>query len=598
MSKKKKPAPAKSSSTATTPAPASAAKKPSRADGMRETIESIIIALMLAFLFRTFEGEAFEIPTGSMGPTLMGRHKDVNCPECGYEFQSGVSFEVDDLGRQLYYPPGNHYPQGYERLGGTPILASTATCPMCRFTMKVNPLDAEVAHPDSYSGDRIWVTKAPYAVRDPQRWDVAVFKYPLEADKNYIKRLVGLPGERVRIDRGNIYTSPLDQDQFTISRKPANKVLATLQAVYDNDYVLKDLIGLGWPSRWAPADADGRTIGESETGGWRHEEDYRSFVVPKSDQQSWLRYRHLVPSWDDWETFDRETPLAKDYPRRPQLISDFSAYNSATRAIEPPEPDPIALGLHWVGDLSLSCELETRSPSGEATLELVEGGKRFRCTFDLATGVATLSIDAVPDFHPTAQTSVRGPGTHQLQFANIDDQLLLWVDGSLVEFDASTAYANISDDLPTVADLSPIGIAAREAELKVSHLKIDRDIYYTSTIPVSTSWNRYFSGQVTAKQVEKFMSTPEQWDAFEELRPATYEVAEGEYLALGDNSPSSGDSRHWGKVARELLIGKAFFVYWPHAWETTPSLGFKLPVMGREVHVPFYPNFPRMRPIH
>ena len=49
--------------------------------GIRETIESIAIAFVLAFLFRTFEAEAFVIPTGSMAPTLMGRHKDVICPE-------------------------------------------------------------------------------------------------------------------------------------------------------------------------------------------------------------------------------------------------------------------------------------------------------------------------------------------------------------------------------------------------------------------------------------------------------------------------------------------------------------------------------------
>ena len=50
---------------------------------IRETIESVVIAFVLAFLFRTFEAEAFVIPTGSMAPTLMGRHKDLVCPKCG-----------------------------------------------------------------------------------------------------------------------------------------------------------------------------------------------------------------------------------------------------------------------------------------------------------------------------------------------------------------------------------------------------------------------------------------------------------------------------------------------------------------------------------
>ena len=55
---------------------------------LRETIESIVIAFVLAFLFRTFEAEAFVIPTGSMSPSLQGRHKDVDCSECGYPFSS------------------------------------------------------------------------------------------------------------------------------------------------------------------------------------------------------------------------------------------------------------------------------------------------------------------------------------------------------------------------------------------------------------------------------------------------------------------------------------------------------------------------------
>ena len=381
MSKKKKSGSDKSASEKQA-ADSKAAKKSSRADGTRETIESIVIALMLAFLFRTFEGEAFEIPTGSMGPTLMGRHKDVNCPHCGYPFQAGVSFEVDENGRTLYY--GND--RRYGPLAGTPIQATTAMCPMCRFTMRVSPEETEVTHPASYSGDRIWVTKAPYAVSDPQRWDVAVFKYPREADKNYIKHLVGMSGERVKIEHGNIYTSPLGRDDFKIERKPPLKVQETLQAVYDNDYVVKEIIGLGWPARWAPVDPTPGEKIDSVVAGWQTEEDYRSFVLKPTNRQAWLRYRHVVPGWEDWEVLLQENPLPSGYPRRPQLITDFTGYNGAASAIENGEPDPIALGLHWTRDLSLSCEVEVHSPQGGLVLELVEGGRQMQCRFDLANG--------------------------------------------------------------------------------------------------------------------------------------------------------------------------------------------------------------------
>ncbi|MDP7301684.1 MAG: S26 family signal peptidase, partial [Pirellulaceae bacterium] len=45
----------------------------------RETIESVVVAVVLAFLFRAFVAEAFVIPTGSMAPTLQGRHLDIYC---------------------------------------------------------------------------------------------------------------------------------------------------------------------------------------------------------------------------------------------------------------------------------------------------------------------------------------------------------------------------------------------------------------------------------------------------------------------------------------------------------------------------------------
>ena len=86
--------------TATAEPQATHAKSARRKDGWRETFESIVIAFILAFLFRTFEAEAFVIPTGSMAPTLMGAHKDLLCPNCGYRDQAGASSEAEDLARQ------------------------------------------------------------------------------------------------------------------------------------------------------------------------------------------------------------------------------------------------------------------------------------------------------------------------------------------------------------------------------------------------------------------------------------------------------------------------------------------------------------------
>src|SRR6476660_2721806 len=64
-------------------------------EGHRETVEAIVVAFILALLVRGFEAEAFVIPTGSMAPTLMGRHKEVTCPECGFVYAVNASEEVE-----------------------------------------------------------------------------------------------------------------------------------------------------------------------------------------------------------------------------------------------------------------------------------------------------------------------------------------------------------------------------------------------------------------------------------------------------------------------------------------------------------------------
>ena len=95
---------------------------------VREMIESVAIAFVLAFLFRTFEAEAFVIPTGSMAPTLMGRHKDVICPKCKYPYQVSASDEVSSDGSpRVVGPDGRVRPSEEYKI-------ASGTCPMCRYT--------------------------------------------------------------------------------------------------------------------------------------------------------------------------------------------------------------------------------------------------------------------------------------------------------------------------------------------------------------------------------------------------------------------------------------------------------------------------------
>ena len=77
------------------PRPAKVEARPQAAEGHRDTVEAIVVAFILALVVRGFEAQAFVIPTGSMAPTLRGRHKDVVCPQCGFSYAVNASQEAE-----------------------------------------------------------------------------------------------------------------------------------------------------------------------------------------------------------------------------------------------------------------------------------------------------------------------------------------------------------------------------------------------------------------------------------------------------------------------------------------------------------------------
>lgn len=553
------------------------AARPGADSALREIVESVVIAFVLAFLFRTFEAEAFVIPTGSMAPTLMGRHKDVFCEKCGCPYQVSASSEVN---------PDTNQPKKN-------VFVVAGTCPNCRYTMDdLGPEDQPGNQTPSYKGDRILVGKFAYDYADPKRWDVAVFKWPGGAEINYIKRVVGLPEETIKIRHGDIFVRPKGQSEFTIARKPPEKLEAMLQAVYDNDYVPTELMRQGWPARWSPTPGSPGSAGQ-----WQSSADQRSFHTDGSCQEAaWLRYQHFVPSSEDWQDAARGRSFATQ-AIRPQLISDFVAYNTEVLPNEyPSNKFPDWLGLHWVGDLAVEGVLEIENSQGQVLWELVKGGRRFRCQIDVATGQAELSIDGQEGYRPIALTEIRGPGKYHVRFANADEKLYLWVNESPVAFVEETSYPSLGNELPTRADLEPVRLGSRGVALGLSHLKLRRDLYYIAVRGNRTLSefppNRPYYQSMAPQRVAQFLSEPQEWDAFRGRQEVEFPLGEDQFLMLGDNSAQSSDSRMWESrhfdyfVRRELLIGRASFVYWPHSWDR---------IVGTNLWCPMFPNFARMK---
>lgn len=593
---------------ATVAAPSATATHAISHDPSRESIESIVFAFVLALLFRTFVAEAFVIPTGSMAPTLFGRNKDVVCTKCQHKYQVGASAEVDKDGYLL------------RRI-------DQSTCPNCRHVDRIRDLPV-------FKGDRILVNKFPYQLGEPDRWDVIVFRYPEDPQLNYIKRLVGLPGETMKIARGDVYARKGNEGKFEILRKKdPNKQKVLQQLVFDDRHVPHDEAGVEFQERWTPMT---RIAGISALDGWtddaeswQQDRKARHFSISASDELKWLRYRHFVPNRDEWGLLGQEGQTN----RKPQLITDFCGYNTFFG----PDDD-----RYWVGDLTLSCTVEITSVNGEnpeLVFELVEGVRRYQCRINVKNGSAILlhndDMSADPNAAELAmakaQTTVRGPGKYTFTFANVDDRLCLWVNSSwlnsgLVDFGTGAEYTAPENRNPQQGDLVPAGFAARGVTARVSDLVLERDIYYRA----ESNSSRGLSVELEVPndiRIHASLGNPEEYaDLYSRnAREATFgTLSSEEFFALGDNSPQSSDSRLWPNdrnainrhaIPRPALLGKAFFIYWPHAipfgiplinggkplnvWNQTPERVNGRPVVDTypEYLAPFYPQWWRWKRI-
>ena len=135
---------------------------------LKEWVEPIIVAIVLALIIRTFVVQAFKIPTGSMRPTLI-------------------------------------------------------------------------------EGDRILVSKFIYKFKKPRQGDVIVFKSPEDQKKDFIKRLIGLPGDIVKISNGSILINDkaVDKDStirecYYYNRGDFGKTDQAIKVPDDDYYVLGD----------------------------------------------------------------------------------------------------------------------------------------------------------------------------------------------------------------------------------------------------------------------------------------------------------------------------------------------------------------------
>ncbi len=153
-------------------------KQRAKEGGKGDTLKVIIQALLIALVVRTFLFQPFNIPSGSMIPTLL-------------------------IGDYLFV---SKYSYGYSRHS---------------FPCIINIFDLVTAEQTVLRSYCIPAAVFPgrLLASPPKRGDVAVFKLPRDAQTDYIKRVIGLPGDKIQVREGRLYINGA-----LVPREPIAKV--------------------------------------------------------------------------------------------------------------------------------------------------------------------------------------------------------------------------------------------------------------------------------------------------------------------------------------------------------------------------------------
>lgn len=535
-------------------------------DWLRENLEALIVAVILAVIIRHFAVEAFEIPTGSMANTLYGIHAWLECPNCSTAFN--VALQSDSSTGELAVPyrkqwvleeecpntactlvlhargPTIHQPlagpgrpvqcgscgtqfQGqrgnYREAPVAQVGEGKARCPLCHL------IYVTVVEKKNYTGGhKILVNKFTYALGDPRRWDVIVFGF--DQWKNYIKRLVGLPGETINIWDGDLYVNG------AIERKAKHPYIQGVlwTKIGDTDVPergIKPLYG-NRVEAWAeidPGKTSGRSLGVPKNTGW--DPTVRRWSLNALSDAAVLEYQRGFDNYYSYNLLSAPSKSLASTPPDVQVGDKKVAFTARVAAATPGTWN----GQNWVG-----AEIREGDFTFQLRIPVGTGGDGRQAVIErlrepnAEAGWQAMSVDGSA-FIPTGSSAA-------IEFENADDRVAARLDG--VEI---LALEYVS--LPAGADLDHPPRAPSERQDNPHHVRLIGSGVQAQLESIRVYRDMYYIALPSAPYGRGIRLGPDQ------------------YFAMGDNAPSSSDGRYWGHVPEKNLMGKALLVFWP-AWPT------------------------------
>ncbi|MEM7623003.1 MAG: S26 family signal peptidase [Planctomycetota bacterium] len=538
---------------------------------IKEFLTGIVIAFTMAFIFRGFVIEGFLIPTGSMAPTLLGKHIRVTDEQNGYEWTAGPWDYAD---------------------GRVPLSVQGAREPI-----ELNdPMTGnEVVRTDEplLAGDRLFVMKYLAGIYEPDRWDVVVFKVPTGPQENYIKRLLGLPGEQIALVDGDVFyrAAPATADpgtgvadwsaeDWSIARKDERTQRVMLQPVFDSFFAPSPETqeNLAPRDRFRPP---WETDPERGGGSW---EGLRGAA------DAGYRYSGSGPTSLVWDT--ARYPL-DDYTPYNQTRSGFQSYARETN-----RP---SLPVFPVSDVAVRLAVEPETDGQTVQFDLQARGLELRGVIE--SGVARLMLRAAGEADGSwtlvdeGDAELPSGAVTNVEFWHVDQALWLFVGGELVAGGTESGGYDL-----TPAERVRASTGTRLDEWLTQQAEVDRGPLTRPGNYVKPSLSVSFAGgpMVVRRTIvsRDIFYQPRTLAPSRGAHPSsTATLSQDHYMFCGDNSANSEDARAWnvvdpwvsetihsidtsirdphaGLVHRELLTGRAFVVYLP-----SPVKRFGLPML-------------------
>jgi len=376
------------------------------AAGLTTLVVGFVVNVLLAFSVKAYLFDGFRVPAGSMAPTILGTHADVTCTNCGLAYPVSLSERVGPWAGQEAKP-------------------IAVACPNCAQPDEV-PLAATMR-----SGDRILVEKRAM----PKRWQLAVFRPPEDPSVTFVKRVAGLPGEKVELFGGDLFVNG-----NRLFKEPAEAADLWLFA-HDTALVPRtDRDGL----RWKPA-------------------------------QKPSKWRHAAGAW----RFSGEAAEAETLSLEGS-ITDALAYNG-------PEAGPWNPPPPLLGDVLL--ESYVAEFQGSGSLELRWEFQRRRASATIFPNVsAELAVFDLPNRGEAevlerertgGQLTRMGSQPWLLSFAIRDGQAYVLENGRLVA-QIAVAPQDLREAKAAATSKEPcrLSIAADHCRVSLSRIRLFKDVYY------------------------------------------------------------------------------------------------------------------------